>query len=67
MDFHKLYEAQDTVLAESIDQIAERIRTIGHFAEGKLKDLLKLATLEEPEDLLTRHSRLKTWKQIMKQ
>jgi len=49
MEFHKLYETQYKVLAESIDQIAERIRTIGHFAEGRLKEILKLATLEEPE------------------
>ena len=49
MEFHKLYESQYTLLAETIDQIAERIRTIGHFAEGRLKELLKLATLDEPE------------------
>jgi len=48
MEFHKLYEAQYTELAEVIDGIAERIRTIGHFAEGRLKELLKLASLEEP-------------------
>src|SRR6185503_3031862 len=45
---HKLYEGQYDELAEIIDQIAERIRTIGHFAEGRLKELLKLASLEEP-------------------
>ena len=49
MEFHKLYEAQYDALAETIDQIAERIRTIGHFAEGRLKELIKLASLEEPE------------------
>ena len=49
MEFHKLYEAQYKILAESIDQIAERIRTIGHFAEGRLKEIIKLATLDEPE------------------
>lgn len=49
MEFHKLYEAQYTVLAETIDQIAERIRTIGHFAEGRLKEIIKLATLDEQE------------------
>ena len=49
MEFHKLYEEQYDQLAEIIDQIAERIRTIGHFAEGRLKELLKLASLEEPE------------------
>ena len=49
MEFHKLYEAQYKMLAETIDQIAERIRTIGHFAEGRLKEIVKLATLDEPE------------------
>jgi starvation-inducible DNA-binding protein len=49
MEFHKLYEAQYEMLAESIDQVAERIRTIGHFAEGRLKEIVKLATLDEPE------------------
>jgi starvation-inducible DNA-binding protein len=49
MEFHKLYEAQYNELAEMIDEIAERIRTIGHFAEGRLKEILKLATLDEPE------------------
>lgn len=48
MEFHKLYEQQYTDLAEMIDEIAERIRTIGHFAEGRLKELLKLAQLDEP-------------------
>lgn len=48
MEFHKLYEAQYDQLAEMIDEIAERIRTIGHFAEGRLKELLKLASLDEP-------------------
>ena len=49
MEFHKLYESQYKILAETIDEIAERIRTIGHFAEGRLKELLKLTSLEEPE------------------
>jgi len=30
-----------------IDEIAERIRMIGHHAEGRLKDFLKLTNLEE--------------------
>lgn len=48
MEFHKLYEAQYNQLAEMIDEIAERIRTIGHFAEGRLKEIVKLADLDEP-------------------
>ncbi|MBX3240274.1 MAG: DNA starvation/stationary phase protection protein [Chitinophagaceae bacterium] len=47
MELHKLYEEQYNQLAEVIDEVAERIRTIGHFAEGRLKELLKLASLEE--------------------
>lgn len=48
MELHKMYEEQYTTLAEIIDGIAERIRSIGHYAEGRLKELLKLASLEEP-------------------
>lgn len=47
MELHKLYEEQYTQLAEIIDEVAERIRTIGHYAEGRLKELLKLTSLEE--------------------
>ncbi|SEW05237.1 starvation-inducible DNA-binding protein [Chitinophaga sp. YR573] len=49
MELHKFYEGQYTELAETIDEIAERVRKIGHFAEGRLKDYLKLANLEEGE------------------
>lgn len=47
MEMHKFYEGQYTELAETIDEIAERIRQIGHYAEGRLKDFVKLADLEE--------------------
>jgi starvation-inducible DNA-binding protein len=49
MELHKFYEGQYTELAEAIDEIAERVRKIGHYAEGRLKDYLKLASLEEGE------------------
>jgi len=49
MELHKFYEGQYEELAEMIDEIAERIRTIGHYAEGRMKDFLKLARLEEVE------------------
>ena len=48
MEMHKFYEGQYEELAEMIDEIAERIRMIGHHAEGRLKDFLKLARLDEP-------------------
>jgi starvation-inducible DNA-binding protein len=47
MEMHKLYEGQYNELAETIDEIAERVRKIGHYAEGRLKDYLKLTNLEE--------------------
>jgi starvation-inducible DNA-binding protein len=49
MEMHKFYEAQYTELATIIDEVAERVRKIGHYAEGRLKDFLKLASLEEGE------------------
>lgn len=48
MEMHKFYEGQYEELAEIIDEVAERIRAIGHFAEGRLKEYLKLTDLEEP-------------------
>jgi starvation-inducible DNA-binding protein len=49
MELHKFYEAQYTELATIIDEVAERVRKIGHYAEGRLKDFLKLTDLEEGE------------------
>lgn len=49
MEFHKLFEEQYDAIAENIDDIAERIRSIGHYAEGRLAELLKIAELKEPE------------------
>lgn len=48
IEMHKFYEGQYEELAEMIDEVAERIRMIGHFAEGRLKEYLKLTDLEEP-------------------
>jgi starvation-inducible DNA-binding protein len=44
---HKFFEEQYTQLEEIIDQIAERIRSIGHYAEGTLQGFLKLTNLTE--------------------
>ena len=59
MEMHKLYEGQYEELAEMIDEIAERIRMIGHYAEGRLKDFLKLANLEEEEYTTRQDERVK--------
>jgi starvation-inducible DNA-binding protein len=47
MEMHKFYEGQYEELADVVDDVAERIRQLGHFAEGRLKEYLKLADLEE--------------------
>ncbi len=48
MEFHKFFEGQYDELADIVDDVAERIRAIGHFAEGRLKEIIKLSSLEEP-------------------
>jgi len=49
MEMHKFYEGLYDEVAEQIDEIAERIRQLGHYAQGRLKDFLKQANLDEQE------------------
>src|SRR5688572_15528868 len=44
---HKLFEDQYNALAKVIDEVAERIRTLGHYAPATLKEYLKLTSLTE--------------------
>jgi starvation-inducible DNA-binding protein len=46
-EMHKFYEQQFNELDEMMDQIAERIRTIGHYTEARLADYLRLTSLIE--------------------
>jgi starvation-inducible DNA-binding protein len=46
-DKHKFFEFQIGQLDEIIDNVAERIRTIGHYAPGTLKAYLGLTHLTE--------------------
>src|SRR5690606_13180866 len=48
MEMHKFYETQYEALDEIIDEVAERVRALGHYSEGRLKDFLKLSQLDEP-------------------
>ncbi len=50
MELHKFYEGQYAALAEKIDQIAERIRMLGHFVSGRMKDIVKLSSLEQDQN-----------------
>ena len=46
---HTMFEEEYTELATAVDEIAERIRALGHFAPGSYKAYLKLATVEEAD------------------
>ncbi len=49
-DFHAVhlfFEAQYGQLAETIDDIAERIRSLGHYAVGTMKQYLEITHLSE--------------------
>jgi len=64
-EMHLFYEQQFMQLDEIMDQVAERIRVIGHYTEARLVDYLKLTNLiEQPytkvqdnqlKNLLTSH------------
>ncbi len=44
---HKFFEAHYEELEDIIDQVAERVRSIGHYAIGTMEDYLKLTQLNE--------------------
>ncbi|WP_236980549.1 Dps family protein [Membranihabitans maritimus] len=48
-DLHEFYEGQYNELAEVIDELAERVRKIGHYSLGRLSDFLKITNLIEQE------------------
>ncbi|MFY7861431.1 MAG: Dps family protein [Chitinophagales bacterium] len=47
LEKHKFFESQMHALDEIIDEVAERIRCIGHYAPASLKSYLELTTLTE--------------------
>jgi starvation-inducible DNA-binding protein len=50
IELHKFFESQYNSLNIIIDDTAERVRALGHFALGSLKDFLKVAQLSEQND-----------------
>lgn len=46
---HKFFEQQYNELEEIIDEVAERIRKLGHYAPATLKQFLDLAHLSEDD------------------
>ena len=50
-ELHLMFEEHYTELAEAVDEIAERIRTLGVAAPGTYKAFAKLSKVEEVEDV----------------
>ncbi|MFC4350688.1 Dps family protein [Fodinicurvata halophila] len=48
---HNLFEEQYKELAAAVDEIAERIRALGHTAPGSYKAFSQLKSIEEAEDV----------------
>jgi starvation-inducible DNA-binding protein len=46
---HLMFEGHYTELAEAVDVIAERIRSLGHFAPGSYREFAKLSSVSEAE------------------
>jgi starvation-inducible DNA-binding protein len=53
LEMHKLFESQYEALDIIIDDTAERVRALGHFALGSLKNFLDVARLSEQNDDFT--------------
>ncbi|RZS81901.1 Dps family protein [Pigmentiphaga kullae] len=48
---HAMFMTQYTDLWNSIDDVAERIRALGHVAPGTYREFAKLTTISEPTDV----------------
>lgn len=46
---HALFEEQYTELASAVDEIAERIRALGHPAPGSYRDFSRRTTIKVPD------------------
>lgn len=56
---HLLFEGQYTELAAAVDEIAERIRALGHPAPASYSAYAKLAKVKEATDHPTAHEMIK--------
>ena len=58
-DLHLLWEEQYTELAVAVDDVAERIRTLGHPAPGTYREFAGLTSIDEPEGVPDAEAMLK--------
>lgn len=49
VEMHKFYETMYNELDEVFDEVAERIRMLGHYSQGRLKDFIEVTSLLEEE------------------
>jgi starvation-inducible DNA-binding protein len=49
MELHKFFQGQYEALDEIIDEVAERVRSLGHFALGSLNEFISVARLTEQD------------------
>ena len=49
-EMHKLFQSQYEAMDIMIDDIAERVRSLGHFALGSMNDFLNVTNLSEEKD-----------------
>jgi starvation-inducible DNA-binding protein len=50
-DLHLMFEEHYTELATAVDDIAERIRTLGVFAPGTYKEFVELSNIKETDEV----------------
>lgn len=48
---HKLFEAQYDAVSEAVDEVAERIRSIGHVAPGTFREFSASSAVKEDKSL----------------
>jgi starvation-inducible DNA-binding protein len=48
-ELHLMFEEQYTELAAAVDEIAERIRALGHYAPGSFAQFARLTSVQEAE------------------
>jgi len=49
---HEMFEQQYTELAEAVDTIAERIRSLGYFAPGSYSEFAELSSVTETREVV---------------
>ena len=59
MELHKFFEGQYESIDETVDSVAERVRSLGHYSLGSLKDFLAITHLSEDEALSNEKDALK--------